>query len=167
MSSFEDQIIEEKFMESLSRYARKITKDIDRAEDLVQSTYEKMLNRKDQFEGNYVLPWAITIMKNTLTDSHRKITEDQFIDEKDPEIEDNDNQLDSLISNEESKINSQRVHFCLKKLDIESRDVLHYREDGFSYKQISNMLSFSVASLRVKMLRAKESMRLCLEGVSA
>ena len=167
MQSFEDQIIEEKFMESLSRYARKITKDIDRAEDLVQSTYEKILDRRDQFQGDYVLPWAITIMRNILTDSYRRKTEDQFKEGVETEISTNDNHLENLISHQESKKIAQRVHFCIKKLDAESRDLLHYREDGFSYNEISKMLSFSVENLRVKMLRAKESMRLCLEGAPA
>ncbi len=103
MASFEEQIIEESFIRSLTSYARKITADVDRAEDLVQNTYQKILERKPQFKGDHVLPWAITIMKNLLTDSHRKITESQFIEEEEPEIAGDENHLTDLIDQEEVK----------------------------------------------------------------
>lgn len=166
MASFEEQIIEESFIRSLTSYARKITADVDRAEDLVQNTYQKILERKSQFKGDHVLPWAITIMKNLLTDSHRKITESQFIEEEEPEIAGDENHLTDLIDQEEGEKISDRVHHCLKKLNNESRELLTYRENGFSYEQISDMLAFSVANLRVKLLRAKDSMRLCLQGAA-
>ena len=167
MSSFDEQIVEESFMNSLSRYARKLTSNIDEAQDLVQQTYEKILTRRDQFSGNHVLPWAITIMQNSFKDSFKKIKEHQFVDEVDPDVSDNSDHEENLITDEnESRIKSI-VHQCMQKLSNENRELITYREEGFSYAEISEFLQLSVANLRVKLLRAKDSMRLCLEGAVA
>ena len=62
--SFEERIVEKDFSNSLNRFARTLAMDIDRADDLVQHTYFKLLEKNDQFkEGDDPLPWAITIMK--------------------------------------------------------------------------------------------------------
>lgn len=164
MLSFEEQIVSESFMNSLSGFARKLTADYDQAEDLTQTTYRKILEKRNKFKGEYVLPWAITIMKNSYTDSYRKISEKQFIGEDEPEIPNEENHLDKLIDEEKSEDISNRVHLCFKKLENEGRELLNYRENGYSYEQISKMLDYSIQNLRVKFLRAKESMRLCLEG---
>ena len=55
----------------------------------------------------------------------------------------------------------------MQKLSNENRELITYREEGFSYAEISELLQLSVANLRVKLLRAKDSMRLCLEGAVA
>ena len=71
--SFEERIVEKDCSNSLNRFARTLAMDIDRADDLVQQTYFKLLEKKDQFkEGDDPLPWAITIMKNIFKDSFRK-----------------------------------------------------------------------------------------------
>ena len=59
------------------------------------------------------------------------------------------------------------MHFCLKKLSNDDREIITYKQQDMPYERIANMLEMSVGNLRVRMLRAKESLRLCLQGVVA
>jgi RNA polymerase sigma-70 factor (ECF subfamily) len=58
---------------ALRRYARALTRNPDRAEDLVQDTVERALKRFDQYEpGTNLRTWLFTILHNLNCDTLRR-----------------------------------------------------------------------------------------------
>ena len=64
MSNFESMLFAHSLKLKLINLAMAKTFNKFDAEDLVQQTYLKALERQDQFKGNNVDPWVITILKN-------------------------------------------------------------------------------------------------------
>lgn len=55
----------EQLLPTLRRFARSLTRDAARADDLVQDTVERALKRIDSFEeGSNLKAWMFTIMRN-------------------------------------------------------------------------------------------------------
>jgi RNA polymerase sigma-70 factor (ECF subfamily) len=58
---------------ALRRYARALTRNPDRAEDLVQDCVERALHRRDQFQpGTNLRTWLFTILHNLNCDAIRR-----------------------------------------------------------------------------------------------
>ena len=71
--NFDKQIVSKAFSQSLDRFALTLTRDLDKAADLVQQTLYKLLHKKDELqEEPNLLPLAITILKNLFYDDVRK-----------------------------------------------------------------------------------------------
>ncbi len=165
---FEERIVEKDFSNSLNRFARTLAMDIDRADDLVQQTYFKLLEKKDQFkEGDDPLPWAITIMKNIFKDSFRKKTEFQLSEEGDTQVASGEEQENLMVQDEESKSLKSRIDYCISKLSNIDREIVAFWQADLSYAQVAESLKITLGNARQRFSRAKETLRLCLEAQNA
>ena len=72
MSNFESILFSDSLKMKMINLAMSKTFNKFDAEDLVQQTYLKALERQDQFRGDNLDPWVITILKNIFIDSTRK-----------------------------------------------------------------------------------------------
>src|SRR3954468_21935206 len=64
-AEFESLALEQ--LDTLFRFARRLTRDAGQAEDLVQETYARALGARDSFdlqEGMGIRPWLLRIMQN-------------------------------------------------------------------------------------------------------
>jgi RNA polymerase sigma-70 factor (ECF subfamily) len=60
-------------LKSLRAYAISLTRDIHRAEDLVQETVPKATSRQEMFEvGTNLQAWLMTILRNQFLSAHRR-----------------------------------------------------------------------------------------------
>ena len=85
--NFDKQIVSKAFSQSLDRFALTLTRDLDKAADLVQQTLYKLLHKKDELqEEPNLLPLAITILKNLFYDDVRKKKEYQLSEDADNDI---------------------------------------------------------------------------------
>ena len=122
------------------------------AEDLVQQTYLKALERQDQFKGNKIDPWVITILKNLFIDSTRKKKEDLLGDDT-PELSVSDESDTVLLERDKAK--------CLKGLSEKERDIISLKQTS-SYQEISEDLGIKSGTLRQIFSRAQEKFMLCM-----
>ncbi len=122
------------------------------AEDLVQETYLKAIERKRQFSGNNIDPWVITILKNLFIDSIRKKREYLLGDDV-PEIQINDESDYELIKRDKNK--------CLKGLSMHERELISLKQIS-SYDEISNDLDIKSGTLRQQLSRAKDKFMKCM-----
>ena len=71
-----DQEFIDEFMSSIPNlrgFAISLTKNVDRAEDLVQDTVLKALSKRESFqEGTNLRAWLFTILRNNFFSTHRK-----------------------------------------------------------------------------------------------
>lgn len=167
MSDFNKKICSTEFTDSLSRFAYTLAQDIDRAQDLIQETYARIIEKKSNFDGDDPLPWAITIMRNYFYDTHRRKKEYQLDDEKNQDISTGKTLEDSHLAYENEDKVKARMHFCLKKLTNNDREIIALKQQDFSYQHIAEVLDMSQANARVRMTRARDMLRICLEGVVA
>ena len=70
MVDFLDEL--EASVPALRRYARALTRNIDRADDLVQDCLERAVGRWRQRRGTEVRPWVYAILHNLLVDHQRQ-----------------------------------------------------------------------------------------------
>jgi RNA polymerase sigma-70 factor (ECF subfamily) len=122
------------------------------AEDLVQQTYLKALERQDQFKGDNIDPWVITILKNLFIDSTRKKREDLLGDDT-PDISTGDESSSVLLERDKDK--------CLKGLSEKEREIISLKQTD-SYDEIAEDLDIKAGTLRQIFSRAKEKFMRCM-----
>ena len=115
MSHFESMLFANSLKLKLINLAMAKTFNKFDAEDLVQQTYLKALERQDQFKGKNIDPWVITILKNHFIDTVKKKSED-LLGDNIPEMHTEDDTDSELIERDKNK--------CLKELSTNEREVI-------------------------------------------
>ena len=126
------------------------------AEDLVQETFRKVMEKRETFDGKNLTAWIKTILRNTFLDTTRKIKERELTEEMDIEIE----------GEQESDLIEKDLERCLGELKALEREIISLKGRGHSYKEISEFAGKSENNLRVIMLRSRKQLATCLEGYS-
>tara|TARA_Y100000389_G_C17165578_1_gene366572 strand:- start:147 stop:620 length:474 start_codon:yes stop_codon:yes gene_type:complete len=152
MSNFESMLFSDSLKMKMINLAISKTFNKFDAEDLVQQTYLKALERQDQFRGNNIDPWVITILKNLFIDSTRKKKEDLLGDDI-PELASNDEPSSVLLERDKDN--------CLKGLSDKEREIISLKQTS-SYDEISGDLEIKTGTLRQVYSRAKEKFMRCM-----
>ena len=152
MSNFESMLFSDSLKMKMINLAMSKTFNKFDAEDLVQQTYLKALERQDQFKGNKIDPWVITILKNLFIDSIRKKKEDLLGDDT-PELVANDESSSVLLERDKD--------ICLKGLSDKEREIISLKQTS-SYDEISVDLEIKAGTLRQIYSRAKERFMRCM-----
>lgn len=148
MDSYEREVCEKR--ELLRRFAIKLTRDVNRAEDLVQETMVAALSKRHQFEpGTSLKAWLYTILKNRFLSDIRK----------NREIED----PDGLHASKMKFLPEQLGHIeyidlikAIGKLPIKQRETLilvGYM--GFTYEDAARELDTTVGTVKSRVSRAR------------
>lgn len=152
MSSFESMLFSDSLKMKMINLAMSKTFNKFDAEDLIQQTYLKALERQDQFKGNNIDPWVITILKNLFIDSTRKKKEDLLGDDI-PELSTSDDSSSVLLERDKDK--------CLKGLSEKEREIISLKQTD-SYDEIAEDLDIKAGTLRQIFSRAKEKFMRCM-----
>ena len=152
MSNFESMLFSESLKMKMINLAMSKTFNRDDAEDLIQQTYLKALERQNQFKGNNIDPWVITILKNLFIDSTRKKKETLMGDDT-PELSTNDESSSILLERDKDK--------CLKGLSEKEREIIALKQT-ISYDEIAEDLDIKAGTLRQMFARAKEKFMRCM-----
>ena len=156
------------FVDALYNTAYRMTRNAEDAEDLVQETYLKAYRYYDKFEeGTNFKAWLFKIMKNTFINNYRKkqqtptlsdfadieesfetqVSEDAARQIKNPEQELLENVLD------------EDVQQAIDKLPPDYRMVVLLADlEGFSYKEIAEILEVPVGTVMSRLYRGRRLM---------
>lgn len=140
---------------NLLRFARRLTSDAGAAEDLVQETLMRAWRGFDQFRGGTnARAWLFRILLNTFYGQGRKgrLT------------------LVPLGETDRAGSNGNHVAFeitdALEKLPVDQRTVLMLGAvEGFTCREISEMLRIPMGTVMSRLSRARQAMRLQLDLV--
>ena len=145
-------------MPRLRRYARALTEDVTRADDLVQDTLERALLKLDLWQpGTDLRAWLFTLMHNLFINqirSHRP--PDSALDEA----------LDIPVSGGQMEaLGARDIHAALARLPHPQREVmLLVGLEQFAYDEAAQVLGVPVGTVMSRLSRARERMRQMLAG---
>ena len=145
----------------LRRYARALTGDVTRADDLVQDTLERAWIKFHLWQPALDLrPWLFTIMHNVYVNQVRASARRQHTSLSDDEahaVSTRPNQTDLLEVSELAR--------CLERLPLEQREVLLLVTlESLDYGQVGRILSIPVGTVTSRLARARTRLRALLDG---
>ena len=154
-------------MDALYNSALKLTYNEDDAKDLIQESYFKAFRFFEQFEpGTSCKAWLFKILKNTFINKYRKKVKqpeqvdfnavESFVDLIKDKNYDEDEALDDGIVN---SYLSDEINEALTKLSYEFKMVLILSDvEGFSYKEIADIMDCPIGTIRSRLSRARKMM---------
>jgi RNA polymerase sigma-70 factor (ECF subfamily) len=142
----------------LRRYARALTRDVTRADDLVQDTLERALVKLDLWRpGTDLRAWLFTLMHNLFVNQVRakKLQETDLDAAKDIPV--NGGQMDALALRD--------IHTALGRLPMEQREViLLVGLEQFGYAEAARILDVPLGTVMSRLSRGRERLRQLLAG---
>src|SRR3954467_7000291 len=153
------------YVDSLYNTAYRMTRNAQDAEDLVQETYLKAYKYYDKFEeGTNLKAWLFKILKNTFINSYRKKQQAPpkadfaDIEESFETIVRDDSGQQARTPEEEllEKVLDEDVQHAIEELPHDYRMVVLLADlEGFSYKEIADILEIPVGTVMSRLYRGR------------
>ena len=145
----------------LRRYARALTGDVNRADDLVQDTLERALAKLDLWQpGSDLRAWLFTLMHNLFVNQIRIKRPQETVMEDALDEPVSGGQLEALAARD--------IHAALARLPEEQREVLLLVGlEQFGYAEAAQVLGVPTGTVMSRLSRARERMRQMLAGEPA
>jgi RNA polymerase sigma-70 factor (ECF subfamily) len=147
----------------LRRYARALTRDPNKADDLVQDCLERALSRLDMWKkGSNLKAWLLTIMHNIYANNIRR-------DSSTPSLVSIDDS--SLIlgtkATQETMAMMHDLNNALHKLPAEQREVfLLVTLEGMGYKEVSKIVNAPIGTVMSRLHRGRERLRQTIDSTA-
>jgi RNA polymerase sigma-70 factor (ECF subfamily) len=155
------------FLDALYRTALRMTRSEADAEDLVQETYIRAFRFREQFApGTNLKAWLFRILTNTFINTYRRrraqpeFTELDDVDEFSLYKRMSDLRTSSESGNPETEflngIVDSEVKDALTDLPEKFRQVVLLDVEGFSYKEIAEMLDIPIGTVMSRLHRGRK-----------
>lgn len=144
------------YHQKLYRIAYRIVQDVANAEDIVQDTFIKLWNkRNDMDDVENTEAFAITILRNTCLDHLRK-TKNDYLTNYDTEIP----ETISLSKQLEVRDEANHVKRLINMLPDPQRQIMVMKHwDGYSDEEIEQVTGLTSGNIRVILSRARKTIR--------
>lgn len=165
------------YIDMLYGTALRMTKSVPDAQDLVQETYAKAYAAFHRFEeGTNLKAWLFKILTNTFITNYRKKQRDPYRGGSDELVDWN---LTRASSNASAGLKSAEIEAldlisdkkiidALMQLPEEFRLVVYLADvEGFSYKEISEIMQTPLGTVMSRLHRARKILRELLEDYLA
>jgi RNA polymerase sigma-70 factor (ECF subfamily) len=141
----------------LRRYARALIGHSDDADDLVQACLERALSHSHQWNpARGLRPWLFRIQHNLYVSWLRRRDREYGFHRRYPES-------GAVEANHEAMIELSVVQDALNRLPSDQRTViLLIALEGLSYEEASGILGIPVGTIRSRLSRGRESLRMML-----
>ena len=141
----------EEFADSVYRFIRADLKDEDRANDIVQDSYEKLWRHVAEIEFVVVKSWLFSTAYHAMIDIIRKEKRMTLLEEY--------HQTDMLHESQYSDLN-EVLHAALEKLPEQQRSAVLLRDyEGYSYKEIGEITGLSEAQVKINIYRGRLALK--------
>lgn len=141
----------EEFSDSVYRFIRSNLKDEDRANDIVQDSYEKLWRNVTEIEYPVVKSWLFTTAYHTMIDAIRKESRLSVLDDAD--------QTGWMAETQYSDLN-EILHLALERLPENQKSLILLRDyEGYSYKEIGDITGLTEAQVKINIYRGRVALR--------
>ena len=137
----------EEYADSVYRFIRGNLRDEERANDIVQDSYEKLWRRVTEIEFSVVKSWLFATAYNNMIDIIRKekrMTTLEPAHENELVYESQYSDLRDILNEALQRLPEQQ------KISVMLRDY-----EGYSYKEIGDITGFSEAQVKINIYRAR------------
>lgn len=156
-----------RYLDALYRTALRMTRSEADAEDLVQETYIRAFRFRDQFTlGTNMKAWLFRILTNTFINTYRRkvaqpeVTDLEGIDESSLYRRMADDRAASSSPDPEAELLSRvvdtEVTDALEELPEKFRTAVLLDVEGFSYKEIAEMLGIPIGTVMSRLHRGRK-----------
>jgi RNA polymerase sigma-70 factor (ECF subfamily) len=145
---------------ALQSYARALTRDPATADDLVQDTLARAIERSDQFaSGSHLRAWLHTITRSIFLNDCRRAKLTASIMRADGEGD-----RGSVAPNQEDRVAFMQTERVFARLSEEHREILYLVViEGRSYREAAEALDVAVGTVRSRVARARMELRARLD----
>ena len=148
--------------DGLYRYALKLTKNEQEAEDLVQETLMKAFRSysKTNASSNY-RAWAFTILRNEFISRKRRSRREVSLDDvTSPEKLISENTLAKPFADDWRQNVADDIHQALDRLGEVHRSVIVLCDiEGLTYEEISHVMQCPIGTVRSRVFHARRMLR--------
>lgn len=145
----------------LHKFALRLTRNSSDADDLLQSTCLRALEKANLFEdGTNLFSWTSKIMFNIFVSGHRR--KSKFETQLDPDI-----YLDkeTVAPLQETILEISNVEKAMLKLSYDHRRILFLVcVNGLCYLEVSKILKISLGTVRSRLSRAREQLKVIMDA---
>lgn len=148
---------------TVEKFAYQCGVRLDDVPDVTQEVFIKLYRFLHQFKQDRFTTWLYKITLNTARDYYRKESREKVKQEKTIEFAQHDvhgsPEIKVLLFEED-----RELHEAILKLDEKYRMplILYYFQD-LSYQQIADVLNITLSSVKTRLFRAKDSLKIVLE----
>lgn len=169
------EILTLKYLDSLYNFALILTRERDRAEDLVQETYLRAYRFYDRYEcGTNYKAWLFTMMRNIFINGFHHRAKEISLSDMDNVEECNDDGYASpngtFFSNRsmlEKEIFRVDIEKALNNLPERLKAVVVLKDiEGFDYKEIAKILECPVGTVMSRLWRSRNFLKKTLKDYS-
>ena len=155
----------ERFERPLIRYARGFTRDLERARDVVQDTFLKLLKQDRAALEDHLAEWLYTVVRNGSLDVLRKEGRMTTSDESGFAT------LTSAAPPPDARLLHEEAHgqvlALIERLPERQRECIRLKfQSGLSYKEISRITSHSVSYVGVLIHTGMKTLRQSLGALT-
>jgi RNA polymerase sigma-70 factor (ECF subfamily) len=151
-------------LDAVYRFARSLTRDAERAEDLAQEAMLKAYRAWHQYQpGTNARAWLLTIVRNTFINQYRRQQHEGASLELEelesytafPEVQESDPEgrfFDQLVDEE--------VLRAIEELPDEFREVVVLSDiEDLSYAEIAELLAVPIGTVKSRLFRARQALQ--------
>jgi len=137
---------------ALQRFAMSLTRNGDRANDLVQDTVERALNKSHLFDGANLRSWMFTICRRVFLNQIRS----QKTKGVAVPVEDAPQSALSQAQNQEMTMHFSDVMSAFERLPLNDKVVLSLVVmEGLKYEEVAELLDIPIGTVRSRLSRAR------------
>jgi len=139
------------YSDALYRFVRSSLKDDDRANDIVQDTYEKLWRHLTEIDSRAIKAWLFSTAYNSIIDVMRK--EKRII----PLEQEHENEM--IYESEYTDIN-EILHNALDRLPVHQKIPVLLRDyEGYSYSEIGKITGQTEAQVKINIYRGRLALK--------
>jgi RNA polymerase sigma factor (sigma-70 family) len=141
----------DEYADAVYRFIRADLHDDDRANDIVQDSYEKLWMHVAEIDYLVVKSWLFSTAYHAMIDIIRKEKRMSGLEES--------NEANLLTDSQYTDLN-EILHAALKRLPEQFRSVVLLRDyEGYSYKEIGEITGLSEAQVKINIYRGRMALR--------
>jgi RNA polymerase sigma-70 factor (ECF subfamily) len=141
----------EEFADSVYRFIRGNIKDSDRADDIVQDSYERLWNHVTELEYQVVKSWLFSTAYHIMIDIIRKEKRMTNLEQV--------HEGEMIYDSQYSDLN-EILHKALDLLPEQQKTSVMLRDyEGYSYKEIGDITGLSEAQVKINIYRGRVALK--------